>query len=173
MRWTISLAMALVFAGTAAGQSQPDSQGLEGIRGEIRQLRQDLRTLIGTAQRAQILVSRLQAEESVIKSLQDRIDSARSKLTQIQSEEKNLAFEVKRNEGLLGDIDNPAKRKETEEVLARFKVALEQRTNAEQETQTRLTDSEEQLRIEQAKLGRLQDELDRLDKTLQDSPVSK
>jgi hypothetical protein len=58
-------------------------------------------------------------------------------------------------------------------VLARLKVALEQRTNAEQETQTRLTDSEEQLRIEQAKLGRLQDELDRLDKTLQDSPASK
>src|SRR5258708_13369980 len=73
MRWTISLAMALEFAGTASAQSQPDSQGLEGIRGEIRQLRQDLRTLIGTAQPAHILVSRLQPEKSVITTLHNPI----------------------------------------------------------------------------------------------------
>ena len=41
--------------------------------------------------------------------------------------------------------------------------------SSEQETQPRLMEAEEQLRIEQAKLGRLQDELERLDKALEDS----
>lgn len=64
-------------------------------------------------------------------------------------------------------INDPKARKETEDAIARIKTFLEQRAAAEQEIQTKLTQSEEQLRIEQSKLGRLQDELDRLDKALE------
>ena len=62
----LALGLLMVFDGTAAGQSKPtDSQSLEAIVGEIRQLRQELRTLVGTAQRAQILISRVQVQESL------------------------------------------------------------------------------------------------------------
>jgi hypothetical protein len=54
-----------------------------------------------------------------------------------------------------------------EDTIARFKASLEAQATTEQEIQAKLTDSEERLRLEQAKLGRLQDELDRLDKTLE------
>lgn len=168
LRSFLALGLLIVFGGTAVGQSKPtDSQSLEGIVGEIRQLRQELRTLIGTAQRAQILMSRVQVQESLVRRLQERADETRSKLTVIQREERDSAFEVKRSEDLLKEVADPKTRKEVEEGLARFKARLEQSANEEQETQAKLTESEEQLRVQRAKLGGLQNDLDQLDRKLQ------
>ncbi|HEY2647410.1 MAG TPA: hypothetical protein VGI34_10575 [Candidatus Acidoferrales bacterium] len=172
MRCKIFAVLLLLFAGTAAGQSRPaDSEGLDGIRAEIHQLRQDLRTLVGTTQRAQILLARVQVQDAAVKRAQDRIDGNKSKLAQIQEEEGQIAYEAKHNEDLLrqADNENSKHRKELEETVARFKAALEHSATEEQETQGRIAEAEEQLRIEQAKLGRLQDELDRLDKALEQS----
>jgi len=47
------------------------------------------------------------------------------------------------------------------------KIVAEIQSTLEQEAQAKLTESEEQLRIEQAKLSGLQDQLDRLEKTLE------
>ena len=168
MRWTILLAMALMLSGTTAGQlTTTDSQGLEGIRVEIRQLRQDLRGLVGAAQRAQILIARVQIQEIATRQAQERIDAGRAKLTEVQNEERQLAYEVKRNEDLSAQADDPKKRKEAQEAMTRFRAELEERNSIEQQEQAILADAEQHLRAEQAKLGRLQDELDRLDKTLE------
>lgn len=174
MRCLICLAVALLSCGTATAQSNPDSQNLDGIRAEIRQLRQDLRTLVGTAQRAQILVARVQVQDAAVRRAQERVDNAKPRLTDIRNDQTQLNFELKRNEQLLEQQDdssaaNAKRRKETEDTIARFKTVLEQRAATEQEMQSRLTEAEEQLRIEQAKLGGLQDDLDRLDKTLKES----
>lgn len=173
MRLIICLVIALLSTVTANAQSNSDAQGLEGIREEIRQLRQDLRTLVGTAQRAQILVARVQVQDAAVKRAQERIDETKSKLPAMQDEERHLNSELKRNEQLLEQSDdasaaNAAQRKDLQDSIAQLKALLEQRANSEQEMQAKLTEAEEQLRIEQAKLGRLQDELDRLDKTLED-----
>jgi len=170
MRWTVSLALALLLSASAAGQSKPtDSPSLEGIQGEIRQLRQDLRALLGGAQRAQILIARVQLEEAVVKGVQERIDTTRTKLAEIQSEERQVTLGDKQIEESLSQTDNPAKRKQIEEALARSKVWLEERARLEQEAQAKLTEAEEQLRLELAKLGRLQDQLDRLDKAMEEA----
>ena len=173
MRCLICLAVALVSAGTSFAQSS-DAQGLDGIRAEIRQLRQELRTLVGTAQRAQILVARVQVQDAAVRRVQERLDDAKSKFVAIQDEDRQFNFELKRNEQLLEQQDDSSaagvkRRKELEDTVARFKSALEQRATTEHEMQARLTEAEEQLRIEQSKLARLQDELDRLDKSLEAS----
>jgi len=167
LRSFLALGLLIAFDGTAAGQSPTDSQSLEEIVGQIRQLRQELRTLIGSAQRAQILISRVQVQESLVRRLQERADETRPKLTVIQREERDSAVEAKRIEDLLKEVDDPKTRKEVEERLARFKARLEQSAKEEQETQAKLTESEEQLRVERAKLGSLQDDLDQLDRKLQ------
>ena len=168
MRPSTVLVVCLFFPGVVAAQTKPaDSPALEGILGELHQLRQDLRTLVGTAQRAQILASRVQAQEALIIRMQDRVDNARSTLTQLRSEEKTLTAEAKHSEDLLSQTDDLKTRKVLEDTIARFKASLEAQATTEQEIQAKLTDSEERLRLEQAKLGRLQDELDRLDKTLE------
>lgn len=51
----------------------------------------------------------------------------------------------------------------------RAKAGLEVQTNNEQEAVTRLTEGEEQLRIEQAKLAGLEQNVDRLRRTLENA----
>jgi len=51
--------------------------------------------------------------------------------------------------------------------LTQMKMRLEQLSNEEQEIQPRKIEAEEELRVEQAKLAQLHDELDRIDKALE------
>ncbi len=168
------LPLTLVLASTAFAQTNPaDSDTLKALLTEVRQLRQDLRTTTVAAQRAQILVYRAQAQESVVRRMQERVDDTRSKLGQIQSDQKRLTAAVKQSEDLLGHTDNPPTRKELEQAITQFKSRLEIQASTEQETQLKLIESEEQLRLEQAKLGGLQDQLDRLEKLLEGFDHSK
>jgi chromosome segregation ATPase len=161
------LPLALLFATTAFAQTDSnDSDTLRSLLSEVRLLRQDLRITTVAAQRAQILVYRAQAQESVVRRLQEHVDDTRSKLAQIQSEQKRLTNEIKQNEESLDHTDNATTRKETENVIARFKARLEIQANVEQETQAKLIEYEDQLRLEQAKLAGFQDQLDRLEKLL-------
>lgn len=156
------LVLLSVIVGTAAAQTKPtDSQNLEAILGEIRQLRQNLRTATMAAQRAQILVYRFQMQDAVVRHLQDRIEDTRSKLAQIQHEEKRLTTAAKQMEQSQDQSESPKDKKELEDTIARIKAGVENQSNLEQKTQARL------IRIEQAKLSTLQDEFERLDKKLQ------
>src|SRR5262249_23566765 len=125
MRPTILLAAWLFLPGTITAQTKPtDSQTLEAILGELRQVRQDLRTLVGTAQRARILVSRVQAQETVIARLQQRVDDTKSALAQTRQSERMLAAEMKQDEELLDRTDNAKTRKDIEDAIVRFKASL-------------------------------------------------
>ena len=160
----------LLFPAAAFSQTAPtDSQTWQALLAEVRQLRHDLRTATVAAQRAQILIYRVQSQEAVVGRIQQRIDDHHSKLAQIQAEQKSWLANTKRFEELRGGTDNPIERKEIEDALAHLKASLEASASNEQEIQIKLTEAEDQLRIEQAKLGRLQDDLDRLDKALEKS----
>jgi chromosome segregation ATPase len=180
----VKLFLALVFvAGNSAfmtddsaGQTNPtDSQTLQSILAEVRQLRRELLTVSVAAQRAQVLIYRLQAQESAVRRLRERADDWRSKLTQIEQEKSKLSEEVKLFEDSLrhNQSDDPAAKKEADQTLVILKARLESDSNEEQEIQTKVADAEELLRVEQAKLERLQDELDRWDQMLQQSSVTK
>ena len=161
------LSLALLLVSTAFAQTSPtDSDTLKALLTEVRQLRQDLRTTAAAAQRAQILVYRAQAQESVVRRMQERVDDTRSKLGQIQSDQKRLTAAIKQNEDLLDHTDNLPTRKELEQAITQVKSRQEIQASTEQETQAKLIEYEEQLRLEQAKLGGLQDQLDRLEKPL-------
>ena len=161
----------LLLVSTTFAQTNPtDSDTLKALLTEVRQLRQDLRTTAAAAQRAQILVYRAQAQESVVRRMQERVDDTRSKLAQIQSEQRNRATSIKQIDEKKSRSETPAaEQKELENVLPQIKARFDADANKEQETQAKLIESEEQLRLEQAKLGGLQDQLDRLEKQLEES----
>jgi len=168
MKRLLLLPLTLLFSATVFAQTNSsDSDTLKFLLSEVRLLRQDLRTTTVAAQRAQILVYRAQAQESIVRRMQERVDDTRSKLSQIQFEQRRLTVAVKQNEELLDRTDNPATRKEIEQTTVRIKAGLETQVSVEQETQTKLVESEDQLRLEQAKLSGLQDQLDRLEKLLE------
>ena len=166
------LALALlVFSPAALSQStSTDSRTLQALLAEVRQLRHDLQTVTAAAQRAQILIYRVQAQETVVRRAQERVEETRSKLNHIQSEKRRLAAQLKQTEDLQSHPGTAQyEGKSLEDALAQLRARLEMEESDEQETQTRLTEAEDQLRVEQAKLDQLQDDLDRLDKALENS----
>ena len=158
----------LIMAPSAFGQtSSTDSQTLQALLAEIRQLRQDLRTTTVAAQRVQILLHRLQGQEAAIALVQRRVDDARSTVEQTQVEEKNLSSAIKQTEEKLKDAQNSDERKRLEDLLSRIKAELEVQQNVEQRAQTKQIEAEQDFRTELTKLNVLQDQLDQLDKSLE------
>ena len=162
----------LLFFSTACfGQTTPgDSQTLQALLLEVRQLRQDLQTTTIAAQRAQILIYRLQGQEAAVARASQRLDEARDRLARIQDERKHVAADVKRFEDSVSSTENPLTRgKEAEDGLRQLKTRLELLENEEQQRQTREIEAEQQLRAEEVRVSDLRDQLDRLDKTLENA----
>jgi len=161
----------LVFSPACVAQSaQGDSQTLQALLSEVHQLRQELRTTTIAAQRSQILIYRLQGQEATVARASQRLDEAREKLTRTQDERKHVAADAKQTEDFVNNTDNPAtQRKALENRLSQLKTRLEALESDEQQNQTREIESEQVLRAEEVKLSDLHDQLDRLDRTLENA----
>jgi chromosome segregation ATPase len=163
------LGLLLISPAVFGQTSSTDSQTLQALLAEVRQLRQELRTTTVAAQRVQILIYRLQIQEGAAARAQRRVDEARSALSQTQAEVKMMATEIKQTEDKISNAQNPVERKRQEDLLARFKAGLESQENSAQQLQAKESEAEQELRAEQSKLNVLQDQLDRLDKSLETS----
>jgi chromosome segregation ATPase len=164
--WFLVLSLLLI-SPAAFGQTPPtDSQTLQALLAEVRQLRKELRTTTVAAQRAQILLYRLQIQEAAVARAEQRVAEAYSTLAQTQAEQKHLASEIKLREDMQSNTQNLAERKDLEELLPRLRAQLESSNDTEQHLQMKATEAELDLRTEQAKRTTLQDQLDSLDKSL-------
>jgi chromosome segregation ATPase len=153
------------------GQSNStDSQTLQALLAEVRQLHHDLQTTTIAAQRAQILLYRLQGQEAIVARASQRLDDARARLVEVQSNRTKLTADIKKYEELVSQTENsPTDRKQIEDLLPQLKAKLAAFENEEQQRQTREIEAEDELRTERAKLGELQVQLDRLEKMLEGS----
>jgi len=168
-------AMGFVFASllvttpAAAQTASADTQLTQALIGEIRQLRLDLQATAATIQRMQLVMFRAQAETQLMARATQRLDDARAKCSQLQSQRKMESSQVDVFEQRLRNAQNPAEQKNAAEFLPRVKASLEMLTNEEQQCQSREADAESQFRAEQAKMTELQDQMDKLDKILDGS----
>jgi len=171
-RSSLFVLSSLVFSTACFGQTTTgDSQTLQALLFEVRQLRQDLQTTTIAGQRVQILIYRLQGQEAAVARASQRLDEAREKVARIQDQREHVVAEVKRFEDSLSGTVNPAtQRKDIEQgVLPQLKTRLESLENQEQQLHTREVEAEQQLRAEEVRLSDLRDQLDRLDKTLENA----
>jgi uncharacterized coiled-coil protein SlyX len=164
--WFLVLGFLVISPGAFAQTPSTDSQTLQALLAEVRQLRKELRSTTVAAQRAQILLYRLQIQEGAVTRAEQRVAEARSALAQTQAELKHLTSEIKLRENMQSNSQNPVERKEFEELLPRLKAQLESSNDEEQHLQMKATEAELDLRTEQAKRAALQDQLDSLDKSL-------
>jgi chromosome segregation ATPase len=165
--WIFALSTILLSPAAFGQTASPDSQTLQALLAEMRQLHQDLQTSSVAAQRAQILIYRAQAQETVVTRTVRQLDDTRAKITATQSDRRNLAAQIKSMEETVSSTENTVERKEVEAALSLFKAKLEVLGTEEQQSQAREIESQEQLRMEEAKLADLHDQLDRLQKTLE------
>ncbi|HUJ33373.1 MAG TPA: hypothetical protein VLY23_18975 [Candidatus Acidoferrum sp.] len=166
-RASFLILVVLVLPGTALGQAaSPDSQTLQDLLTEVRGLRQDLHASLARVERAQILLSRLQTQQAAVTRASDRLDDMRSRLADVQTNEKQLATNLARVQDALGAEQDPAHRKELEGALEQLKREAEASSTEEQQRQAAEVDAEQQLRLEQDKLSTLEGQLDALVRSL-------
>jgi len=154
-----SVALVFLFFVPAAPCQKVDRQSepLQALLSEIRQLRQDLQVAAIAARRAQIVIYRLHEQEMAVERATERLESAKPELAQIQVQHKYNAENLKRLEENKDRFENEQERKQYTDEMSNIKDREEA--------------LQEQLKIEQAKLQQLQDQLDRLDKDLENAAL--
>jgi hypothetical protein len=165
----VALALLLFSTSAFAQTTSSDSQTLQSLLAEVRRLRQELQATTIAAQRAQILVYRLQAQEAATARAVQRLDSARDRLAVAQDHRKHLAAQIKQAEDAQFSAENPKDREGIEGALAQLKASLEASASEEQDRQSKETECENEVQSERAKLSELEDQLDRLDTALENS----
>ena len=169
--WLLVLGL-LIISALGFGQStSSDSQSMQALVAEVRQLRKDLQTSNGYALKAQILLYRLQFQEAIVARVSQHLNDERSKLAQTQEHRRAAAARLKQWEESLDNTEISSEdRKRVQAEISANKQELERVTPEEQQRQAAEMEAEEQLRVEQAKLGELEDRIERLEKDLGGKP---
>ena len=169
--WLLVLALLFISALGFGQSTSSDSQGMQALVAEVRQLRKDLQTSNGYALKAQILLYRLQFQEATVARVSQRVNDLHATLAETQKRRRNIAAGLKQNEDLVDNSDSsPELRHQAQQEISRLKAELESLAADEQQKQTAEMEAEEQLRAEQAKLGELEDRIERLEKDLGGNP---
>ena len=163
----------LFVSASGLGQSTAtESQGMQALVAEVRQLRMDLQATNGNALKAQILLQRLQVQEATVARVLQHLNDERSKLAQTQEHRRVEAARLKQWEDNLDnnkEISSEDRKRIQAEISAK-KQELEALAAVEQQQQAAEMEAEEQLRTEQAKLNELEERVDRLEKALDNNP---
>jgi chromosome segregation ATPase len=168
---SVALVLLLFVPAAPCQKVDPESPTMQALLSEIRQLRQDLQTAAIAARRAQIVIYRLHEQEMAVERATERLENAKTSLGQIQMQQKYDAEQLKRFEEIKARVENEQERKQYDDAISNIRSRSESSEAEVQELQSKKFDLEQQLRIEEAKLQQLQDQLDRLDKDLENSAL--
>jgi len=159
--WLILVVLG-IRAATFGQAASSDPQTLQALLTEVRELHQELRISLARMQSAQILLSRLQTQQTAVTRASERLSDARSKLADAQDHQKHVAIGIKRLEDALSVEQNLTQQKELRDGINHSKSELEDSTDVEQQRQATEIEAEQQLRTEQDKLALLETGLDEL-----------
>lgn len=146
-----------------------DSQTLQALLTEVRELRQDLKTSLARMQSGQILLSRLQTQQAAVTHASEHLDDSRSKGADAQTHQQHLTADVKQLEDAFSVEENLVQRRELQDRLSHSKSELEDFTRIAQQFQAAEIEGEQRLRAEEDKFNALETELDELVKKVGNS----
>ena len=161
----------LVVSTPALGQTNSkDSPTLQALLTEVRQLRQDLEATALVTHKLQILLYRLQTQNTTVTRLSRSVDDAHSEVNQLKNERDKLAADIKQAEDFVSsNLNASGDRKSVEDALPGLKEKLLSLDNQLQEVQEKESAAQEQLRSQEAKLERMEADFDRLEKSFETS----
>jgi chromosome segregation ATPase len=146
-----------------------DSQTLQAILAELRQLHHDLQTSGAMAARAQIALYRLQQQNEVVARAMQRVGDARSRVTQLEDARHHKTQDIEQDREAVNRSNSSNAQPEFDQVvLPRLKSELELLQRQEHQARAEQAEAEQQLRDEQVKLDGLNDLLDRYNNALQE-----
>ena len=159
----------LVVSTPALGQTNSkDSQTLQALLIELRQLRQEFEATALVTHKMQILLYRLQTQSTTVVQLSRSVEDAHADVNQMEDERTRLAADIKQHEEFISNMANASgDRKAVEDALPGLKEKLLSLDNQLQQAQEKESAAQEQLRSQQAKLERLESDFDRLEKSFE------
>jgi chromosome segregation ATPase len=169
----IALLGMLMAANGLSQTTAKDPDALQALLVEVRQLRQDIEGMTVASQRVQIALYGLQMQDAAVARLAQRLDEARNKRMGAEVGRDRMAGEIKKLEdsvasGNLKGVEHEA----LQERLAQLKSEVERSTAEVQKWEAAEAEASSQYQREQAKLGEIQDRIERLDKVLEKIGVS-
>ena len=165
------LSLVSVAPSSPAQTADPQTRTMEALLSEIRQLRQDFEAAATATRKAQIILYRLHVQAGVVERATERLERVRNGLAQMESQKKYLTEQLKRFEEMKDQSETEQQKKRVEENILEFKASLETIGPEGQELEAKQMELETDLRTEQAKWDRFQDELDRLENSLGNSAL--
>jgi len=145
----------LVVGSNAAQAQDSDSQTLHQILLELRAIRQDMRVSEST----QLLVAQLGMQQDVVNRATQNADNARTKVNEIQIDQKQVAAELERAEDQLEKAANADKRNAAAQDIERHKSNQAGLKTAEREWTKTLQDMQQRLQNAEDKLAGIESEL--------------
>jgi len=138
-----------------AQNHEPNSQTLQEVLAEIKAIHEDMRVTEST----QILLVELEMQQAVVNRATDNVDAARSKLSDLQRDQKLVANEITRAQERLDNSTNEDEKKSLAEEIARHKGNMAALKLEEQSRITSLQEMEERLKTAQDSLENINREL--------------
>jgi Tfp pilus assembly protein PilO len=158
----------LVIAGLAvtpigyAQVNRSDSQTLQAILSELREIRSELHNQQAQNQTMQVLLFQMQTYQTTINRATQRTDDARSNLAEVREGERHFSDDIGRDEDSLQEAQDEAERKRlasdidgSKASLASFKTMEQDRITVLQQAEAQLQKAEESFDAVQNQVGQL------------------
>ena len=157
---------------TGTADLTPEKATLQALLTEVRQLRLALERSTSVLPRIQLAFQRLQLQQDRVDRLSKQLQDSHTHTAATVDKKAHLATAIQQFESRISQEQDPTRRKALELEMKGFTVELEQQTLHEQQEQAQEIQVSGQLQTEQAKLTELSDQLNELDKQLQqDQPT--
>lgn len=157
----------LLLAPVCLTAQSPDSETLQAILQEVRQLRQDIQGMTFVTQRVQILLYRIRLQNERVKEAAERLDAARIELAQAKRNRSGTDEELNRMKAALASSPDQDMRAQLDKVIPDIERRLEMWTTESRDLGTAEMEASNNLANETATLSELRDRLDRLDRQLE------
>ena len=157
---------------TGTADITPDRATLQALLTEVRQLRFALERSTSVVPRIQLEFQRLQLQQDMVDRLSKQLQDSHTRTAATVDRKAHLVTAVQQFESRISQEQDPTRRKGLELEMKVVTAELEQQSIREQQEQAQEIQFSGQLQIEQAKLNELSDQLNELDKKLQqDQPT--
>jgi chromosome segregation ATPase len=142
----------------------PDTQILQQLVTEVRQLRLALERTNSLSSRLQITLQRIQLQQNQVNRISGQLESLRNEIVRSDAEQGQASSNLTELEGRIEQEQNPNTQKTLQGEQQYMKALVEQKARIVQDEQTREAELASSLQAEQGKLSELQTRLDSLEK---------
>jgi predicted nucleic acid-binding Zn-ribbon protein len=161
----VSLLMCFCFAARAQAPGS-DTQTLQTLLAEVRQLRIALERSTQIAPRIQIAVERLKLQQEHVARVSRQLEDVQRELDHRRAEHPKMLQRLQAMDNAVSQTTNPQEQKDLNYRVSEFKLETELAEKSLQQFQAREGELASQLQSEQSKLTELNDRLNQMERAL-------